>query len=173
MTINAKGRSERIFADLEAMYPTPEIVGSERCSEELMAAEKGWLDMNWEPEISHVVVDRENERFDVFVGVEEMIPQPEPSLDRSFQEKLVIARDPPMVDENGVAIEPPKHGRGRRIKTMEVNETQISECYTLIPLTMANRAASQNQALISFRWEEGQEESQCRAHHDFPYQGGH
>ncbi|OBT85682.1 BUB protein kinase [Pseudogymnoascus sp. 03VT05] len=125
VTINAKGRSERIFADLEAMYPTPEIVGSERCSEELMAAEKGWLDMNWEPEISHVVVDQENERFDVFVGVEEMLPTKEPSLDRSFQDKLVIARDPPMVDENGVAIEPPKHGRGRRIKTMEVNETQI------------------------------------------------
>mgnify|MGYP001597814925 FL=1 len=33
-----------------------------------------------------------------------------------------------MVDENGMAIEQPKHGRGRRIKTMEVNETQISEC---------------------------------------------
>ncbi|KFX95491.1 hypothetical protein O988_05774, partial [Pseudogymnoascus sp. VKM F-3808] len=125
VTINAKGRRERIFADLEAMYPTPEIVGSELCSEELMAAEKGWLDINWEPEVSNVVVDQENERFDVFVGVEEMLPQPEPSLDRSFQEKLVIARDPPMVDENGVAIEQPKHGKGRRIKTMEVNETQI------------------------------------------------
>lgn len=173
MTINAKGRSERIFADLEAMYPTPEIVGSERCSEELMAAEKGWLDMNWEPEVSHVVVDQENERFDVFVGVEEMLPKQEPSLDRSFQEKLVIARDPPMVDENGVAIEPPKHGRGRRIKTMEVNETQISEYYIPIHLSLANKVASQNQALVSYCCEEGQAEGQRRTHHDFPYQGGH
>lgn len=172
MTINAKGRSERIFADLEAMYPTPEIAGSELCSEELMAAEKGWLDMNWEPEISHVVVDQENERFDVFVGVEEMLPEPEP-LSRSFQEKLVIARDPPMVDENGVAIEPPKHGRGRRIKTMEVNETQISEYYIPIRLSMANMVASQNQTLVSFCGEEGKAESQRRAYHDFPYQGSH
>jgi checkpoint serine/threonine-protein kinase len=132
VTVNAKGRSERIYVDLEAMYPTPEIDGSELCSEELMAASRGWIDATWEPEVSHVILDDENERFDVFVGVEEMLPEPEPSLSRNFQEKLVIARDPPMVDENGVAIQPPKQGRNRRIKTMEVNETQISKLYDYI-----------------------------------------
>lgn len=136
VTVNATGRSERIFVDLEAMYPTPEIDGSELSSEELMAAHRGWLDLTWEPETSHGMVDQEDERFDVFVGVEQILPVP--SLTSDFQEKLVIARDPPMVDENGVATEPPKQGRNRRIKTVEVNETQISECYNAGLLYVAN-----------------------------------
>jgi checkpoint serine/threonine-protein kinase len=139
VTVNAKGKSERIFVDLEAMYHSPEIDGSELCSEELMAASRGWLGMTWEPEVNHSTLDPEDERFEVFVGVEEVPPEPEPSVSLNFQEKLVIARDPPMVDENGVAIQPPKQGRNRRIKTVEVNETQISKLHDFISPQYADR----------------------------------
>lgn len=49
-------------------------------------------------------------------------------------QKLVIHQDPGLFDENGIAKEPSRGQRGgRKKKTMDVNETQISKslCHLL------------------------------------------
>jgi checkpoint serine/threonine-protein kinase len=51
VTVNQKGKTERIHVNLEAIYPTPEIIGSELSLEELRAGHRGWLTKVWEPEI--------------------------------------------------------------------------------------------------------------------------
>lgn len=132
--MNAKGRYELIYVNLEAMYPTPEIDGSELCSEELMARERGYLDIVWEPEIpqvSHVVPKQKKKGgFAIFSGEEEAAPARKISLSQTFEDKMDISRDDeqiPMVDENGQVIQPAKLGKNRRIKRVEVNETQTSK----------------------------------------------
>lgn len=119
MTINQKGRIERIFVDLEAMYHSPEILGSELSLEELRARHRGWLTKVWEPEL----VKRENnEPLVAEVQIDETVE----TITREVPDKLVILRDPVALDENGVQKESGREGRGRRMKIKEVNETQIS-----------------------------------------------
>ena len=123
MTVNVKGRTERIFVDLESVYPTPDQIGTELSFEELRAASRGWLSKTWKPEVRPVSSDSASASQDntgeSYVNVE--------NLSRDVSEKLVIARDPPMLDENGVAKEHSREGRGRRMKIKEVNATQISK----------------------------------------------
>lgn len=133
--LNAKGRYERIFVNLEAMYPTPEIDGSELSSEELMARERGYLDVRWEPEmpqVSHVVPKQKKKGgFAIFSGEEEAAPAPrELPPSRTFEDKMEISGENdsiPMVDENGQVIQTTKQGKQRRIKRVEVNATQTSK----------------------------------------------
>ena len=118
VTVNQKGRTERIFVNLEAIYPTPDIVGSELSLEELRAGHRGWLLKVWKPQ----------QQAEPFIGVlQDNIEESKvDEIIREVSEKLVIARDPINLDENGVTREPPREGRGRRMKIKEVNETQIS-----------------------------------------------
>jgi checkpoint serine/threonine-protein kinase len=120
------GRQEKIFVNLEAVYPTPEISGSEMSFEELRASSRGWLHKQWKPE-----------RVDTFVleDAKSSDTNPQPSsfeegedvvLNQAFAEKLVIPRDPLILDENGAVSEAIREGRSRKLKTVEVNETQIS-----------------------------------------------
>ncbi len=122
MTINAKGRTERIFVDLESVYPTPEEIGTELSFEELRAMHRGWLPKIWKSEITTSItsdpVSHESTGQSI-VNIEN------PSQD--IAEKLIIAREPPMLDENGATKEHSRDGRGRRMKIKEVNATQISK----------------------------------------------
>lgn len=122
VTVNQKGRTERIHVNLEAIYPSPEIVGSERSLEELRANHRGWLSRVWEPEVPKPILDEPS--------LLDEIPKESPfnvdSLHQVVKEKLIIARDP-ILDENGATKEPARQGRGRRMKIKEVNETQISK----------------------------------------------
>ena len=170
MILNAKGRYERIYVNLEAMYPTPEIDGTEMCSEELMARERGYLDVQWEPELPQVsrVQPEQKQKggfdffsgeepasapqeapkpkkkggFAIFSGEEDAAPAPrEPSLSRTFEDKMEIGGEnsqAPMLDENGQLIQPTKQGKQRRIKRVEVNETQTSKKTTLLILFYAD-----------------------------------
>lgn len=121
MTVNAKGKTERIYVNLEAIYLTPDILGSELSLEELRAGHRGWLSKVWESEVAKksspktISIFRDN--------------KDEPKVHevtREVSDKLVIARDSVTLDENGVKKEPLREGRGRRMKIKEVNETQIS-----------------------------------------------
>jgi checkpoint serine/threonine-protein kinase len=123
VTVNQKGRIERIFVNLEAIYHTPEIVGSELSLEELRAGQRGWLSKVWQPEIppkqNHEdSLDPQDGTGESNINTDEIV--------REVSEKLVIARDPVALDENGAAKEAGREGRGRRMKIKEVNETQIS-----------------------------------------------
>jgi checkpoint serine/threonine-protein kinase len=122
VTVNQKGRTERIYVNLEAIYPTPDIVGTELSVEELRANHRGWLSKAWKPEMPPKKVPVELSQG----GNEESSIITE-ELSREVSEKLVIARDPIMLDENGATKETSREGKGRRMKIKEVNETQISK----------------------------------------------
>ena len=112
------GKRERIFVDLATLYPTPEEQGTELSFEEVMAANRGWLDHSWEQEAVDVNLVPEP----VELGTIE-------DLSKHVGQKLLIHRDTDVVDENGVVVEPPRQPRGgnKKKKAMEVNETQISK----------------------------------------------
>lgn len=121
MTVNQKGRTERIYVNLEAIYPDPETLGTELSLEELRAGYHGWLTQAWQPEfaLTENVLNLSTQSQHCIQQIEE--------VSRSVSEKLVIARDPVGLDENGAAKETSREGRSRRMKIKEVNETQISE----------------------------------------------
>ena len=48
--VNAKtGRIERVFVDLEAVYPNVNDTNEEYCFEELRAKHRGWIEKDWKP----------------------------------------------------------------------------------------------------------------------------
>ncbi|KAI0817912.1 Mad3/BUB1 homology region 1-domain-containing protein [Xylaria sp. FL0064] len=110
------GKRERIYVNLEAVYPSPEEPGTELSFEELWAANRDWLDARWDDES---FFDCQNEVAD------ENTP-PVEALSRAVERKLVIRKDTVPLDENGALIDHhPKPPKGRKKKVMEVNETQI------------------------------------------------
>lgn len=107
------GKRERVFVNLEAIYPTPEEPGTELSFEELWAASRGWLDVCWEDESI----------------IEEEIANEHPSevdlLGKQVAEKLVIHHDMVELDENGAVKDQARPTKSKKKKVMEVNETQI------------------------------------------------
>ena len=122
MIVNAKGKTERVFVDLESVYPTPEKNGTELSFEELRAAHRGWLSKIWQPETTRPVSSDSTSKENTTESLGNI-----ENLVRDISEKLVVARDPPTLDENGAAKEYNRDGRGRRMKIKEVNATQISK----------------------------------------------
>ncbi|KAH7034973.1 Mad3/BUB1 homology region 1-domain-containing protein [Microdochium trichocladiopsis] len=111
------GKRERIFVNLEAVYPTPEEPGTELSFEELWAASRGWLDTNWE---------EESEEDDLYDSIQHDENEPPVMQQISHKvEKLMILRDDSISQENRVPLQDPKPSKPRRKKGMEVNETQI------------------------------------------------
>ncbi|KAH7326739.1 Mad3/BUB1 homology region 1-domain-containing protein [Stachybotrys elegans] len=110
------GKKERIFVDLRAVYPTPEELGTELSFEEIMAANRGWLDHSWE-----------DESIDENLVPEPVVPLREiEEISKGIGQKLVIHRDSHILNENGAAKQQSHEPRvGKKKKVMEVNETQI------------------------------------------------
>lgn len=112
-----------MFVDLEALYPTPEVLGTELCFEEMIAGHRGWLDKVWRSKKPQ----RPRESYQSQENAQETNSSVE-VLSREVLEKLFVARDPETLDENGITKENVgRQGRGRRMKVKEVNETQISK----------------------------------------------
>ncbi|KAJ2973807.1 hypothetical protein NUW58_g8846 [Xylaria curta] len=110
------GKRERIYVNLEAVYPTPEEPGTELSFEELWAASRGWLDACWDDE----------SLFDNHREIADENAPPVDVLSRGVEQKLVIHRDTTALDENGAfKNNHSKPAKGRKKKIMEVNETQI------------------------------------------------
>ncbi|KAI0535722.1 Mad3/BUB1 homology region 1-domain-containing protein [Xylaria digitata] len=109
------GKRERIYVNLEAVYPTPDEPGTELSFEELWTANRGWLDACWDDKS---LVDYRHEVAD------ENSP-PAEVLSRVVEQKLVIHRDIVPLDERALKDYHPKPTRGRKKKVIEVNETQI------------------------------------------------
>ncbi|KAF3762439.1 hypothetical protein M406DRAFT_280553, partial [Cryphonectria parasitica EP155] len=103
------GKKERVFVDLQAVYPSPEEPGTELSFEEIWAANRGWLNRGWE-EDAPVADCPEND---------------ENSAPARIDAKLVVHHDVVTLDENGRILEQHRDGRGKKKKVMEVNETQI------------------------------------------------
>lgn len=109
----ASGKKERVFVDLQAVYPSPEEPGTELSFEEVWAANRGWLHQTWEDDGPAEGKYPDNNEFN-----------PSALADR-IDTKLVLHHDVVTLDENGRL---PDHHRGaKKKKVMEVNETQISK----------------------------------------------
>ncbi|KAK7426842.1 protein kinase [Neonectria magnoliae] len=110
------GKKERVYVDLAAIYPTPEEQGTELSFEEIMAANRGWLDCSWE-----------DESIDENLVPEPVVPLREiEEISKVVTQKLVIHQDPVHYDENGAVMEQSRAPRGgKKKKVIEVNETQI------------------------------------------------
>lgn len=104
----ANGKKERVFVNLQAVYPSPEEPGTELSFEEIWAANRGWLGRNWD--CSEPVDFTENDENSPMV------------MASKTDSKLVIT-----LDENGRIPNPHRDGRGKKKKVIELNETQISE----------------------------------------------
>jgi checkpoint serine/threonine-protein kinase len=111
-----------VFVDLEALYPTPAVFGTELCFEELMASHRGWLHKVWKPENS-----QKQKQSPASQGITEESNDSMENINREVSGKLIIPRDPIMLDENGATKHHGREGRGRKMKIKEVNETQISK----------------------------------------------
>ncbi|KAJ3566389.1 hypothetical protein NPX13_g7146 [Xylaria arbuscula] len=110
------GKRERIYVNLEAVYPSPEEPGTELSFEELWAASRGWLDACWDDES---VVDCQS-------GMADENTPPVEALSRRVEQKLMIHRDTVPLDENGaIKDNNSKPIKGKKKKMIEVNETQI------------------------------------------------
>ena len=109
VTVNQKGKKERVFVDLRAVYPSPDEPGTELSFEEIWAATRGWLHQSWD--------------------TEEQVPSEVDRLARKMSHKLVVHHDVVQLDENGAPLLP-KTGKPRKKKVSEVNHTQISEYST-------------------------------------------
>lgn len=121
------GKRERIYVNLEAIYPTPEEPGTELSFEELWAASRGWLDSCWD--------DRSLVDYQHRVADENALPMD--VISRAVEEKLLIHGDTMALDENGTLKDHhPKTSKGRKKKIMEVNETQISTYLTCSSLRL-------------------------------------
>lgn len=108
------GKRECIFVELAAIYPAPERPGMELSFEEIVAANRGWLDHIWDDEADcHSKTDSQLHDIE--------------DVSRDVVDKLVVHQDGVVYDENGAVMEPPRDPRpGKKKKVMEVNETQIS-----------------------------------------------
>jgi checkpoint serine/threonine-protein kinase len=101
---------------LTEVYPTPEEPGTELSFEEIIAWNRGWLDRSWEEDSVDVnVVPGPAVMDDVY------------DMSNGICQKLVIHKDPILVDENNAVMERPQQPKGsRKKKIMDFNETQIS-----------------------------------------------
>lgn len=135
------GKRERIFVDLATIYPTPEEPGTELGFEEVMAANRGWLDYSWE-----------EEAVDVSIVPEPVDLKEIEEISQGVGNKLVIHRDEPVYDENGAVVQPPKQPQGaskKKKKLMEVNETQISKWHDQNVRLHMLTASSQSKARLA------------------------
>ena len=107
-----------MFVDLRVVYHSPDEPGAELSFEEIWAANRGWLDHDWEDEVmadaSFPPVQDENS-FSGAVNV----------LADKVSQKLTVHHDVIRLDENGAPIFP-KESKPKKKKKQEINETQIS-----------------------------------------------
>ncbi|ETS87737.1 hypothetical protein PFICI_01565 [Pestalotiopsis fici W106-1] len=114
----ANGRRERVYINLEAIYPTPEEPGTELSFEEIWASKRGWLDCSWE-EYETEDNDFENEQESIVENAQTN------ALNQRLATKLVVHHDVVELDENGALKQQQKPSKPKKKKMMEVNETQI------------------------------------------------
>ena len=130
---NAKtGKIERVFVDLNAVYPNDDDPNEEMSFEELRAQSRGWLSMEWKSEsMKSSVVDP-----GMNVMSQEALSQaPERNPEQNFDLSIPYDHsDSQKIAFNDIGKEPrareAKNGRPRKMKIMEVKgETQTSRSF--------------------------------------------
>ncbi|KAL9600739.1 MAG: hypothetical protein Q9219_002980 [cf. Caloplaca sp. 3 TL-2023] len=128
-TTNPKtGRTERVFVNLEAVYPNPNDPTEEFSFEELRARYRGWFDRDWATERKQILhqryLERGNQRHDLLSDAQEPnMPKPENSRQdvATSSQREQLTETAPVED----VTQGSKARKTRRTKVMEVRgETQ-------------------------------------------------
>lgn len=111
------GRRERVFVNLDAVYPDYFNAHVEVSFEELRAMKRGWLDKDWR---SH------KEPLKQISGNENMVDQ-DRELPEEFHRKLTVKDSEPSSQQQAADLDG-KSGKSRKLKVREVRgETQTGE----------------------------------------------
>jgi checkpoint serine/threonine-protein kinase len=110
-------RPERVFVNLEAVYPNAPAGDDEFCFEELRARRRGWLDRNWREQTRSV--ENKDEQVDPIPVVRPSTPQRPEKLDNTI---ALIAQDLQqnleLNDENRENI-PPSNDSPRKLQIVK------------------------------------------------------
>ena len=130
------GRVERVYVDLEAVYPNPNNTFEEYSFEELIVKQRGWLNINWEPEppsekqesSDSIAQPVGNGNESKTQEMSEYRPE-ELNLDESsYQASDNFSQSTVNTQENTQELKP---GRARRMKVREIKaEAQTSRTWT-------------------------------------------
>ncbi|KAL9021460.1 MAG: hypothetical protein Q9185_001357 [Variospora sp. 1 TL-2023] len=128
-TTNPKtGKVERVFVNLEAVYPSPNNPAQELSFEELRAKSRGWLDRNWAAERSREQHREQSELEQAAKTLSLDTLEPEPSMTEPYKAAETSENTTEQLIE-AAAVEDVTRGtkarKSRRPKVMEVkSETQ-------------------------------------------------
>lgn len=155
------GRRERVFVDLEAVYPDYKNPNHEVSFEELRAISRGWGARNWRAPKEPLK--------EISGNASSADTSPEKDLPEQFEEKLSVKGAEPEPTDHGMDHDgyEGKAGKARKLKLREVKgETQTGKTLTLffVALTMAD-SCSQNEFWLSFE-EQSPTQEHSRTYHD-------
>lgn len=124
--VNARtGKIERVFVNLEAIYPDPKDPANEMSLEELRALSRGWMDKDWS-----------EQRKDALKEISGNVPCKSPSdtitkngiseksLSTHLDEKLVISDQPYSAGDNPEGNEVYRDAKGEKSKKLKVKEVK-------------------------------------------------
>lgn len=177
VTVNpSNGKRERVFVDLRVVYPTPDEPGTELSFEEVWAATRGWLGVQWEEEEE----EQQHQQQQQASFVDENSSARQVNALKVSQ-KLAVHQDVVRLDENGAPIYP-GGSKPRKKKPVEMNETQISTLiygfyFIFVVVIIVIRLLtppSQSKAGLAVRAKDQEETTVYgRADDDAAHQGGH
>lgn len=115
------GRRERVFVNLEAVYPDYKNPNYEVCFEELRAASRGWLQKDWskpKKQLKEIHTNAAGRGSGLLSDLEVVIDQ---SLAQDVKQKLVLGES--SHDDHRDR----RLSKVKKIKVKEVGETQTSK----------------------------------------------
>ena len=125
-TVNARtGRIERVFVNLEAVYPNHEDTTQEFSFEELRAQHRGWLDVQWIAEKRPETTS--NQAEDTYQGQTEEADIASAQIEELCEDNTSqTTLEVPSIKEGSRES---RNSRPRKIRVLEVKaETQTSKC---------------------------------------------
>ncbi len=131
-TTNPKtGKVERVFVNLEAVYPNPENPAEEYSFEELRARSRGWLDRDWAAEKKQARHQAESVRENKAESVSLEIIDPDTLIAQGSEQDPTSQHTTEQLVETAPVedmTQGTKARKSRRPKVMEVkSETQTSK----------------------------------------------
>ncbi|KAJ5123626.1 hypothetical protein N7448_009723 [Penicillium atrosanguineum] len=115
------GRRERVFVDLESVYPDYKNPAHEVSFEELRAIKRGWMSKNWRTQKEPLKQISGNSASDL-QSTQPKAPSPDENLPEQFDQKLAIDEQSPTQAQDG-ALEG-KPGKARKFKVHGDSQTQ-------------------------------------------------
>lgn len=131
-TTNPKtGKVERVFVNLEAVYPNPDNPAEEYSFEELRARSRGWLDRDWATEKKQARHPAESTRRTKAESLASDVNDPDTLITEGSQQELTSQNTTEQLVETAPVedmTQGTKARKSRRPKVMEVkSETQTSK----------------------------------------------